>query len=79
MSAKLSNLNELSNILTQKEKADERACFFKTVQNYAAITAIFGSEKARSFAHVHIFGFDFEPFWRTQRLCCTKDGQFGNG
>ena len=47
MSAKLSILDELSNILTQKEKADEGVSrFFKTVQNGAVIEVVFGSKKA---------------------------------
>ena len=40
MSAKVGILNELSNILTKKEKTDEGGSpFFKTVQNWTSIEA----------------------------------------
>ena len=51
MSAKLSNLSELSNILSKKNKTAEGARLFQTVQNRAAITVIFGDEKAAPLLH----------------------------
>jgi hypothetical protein len=45
MNIKISNLSELTNIIRKKEKTDTGILFFKKVQNWAIVKAVFRSKE----------------------------------
>ncbi|SCD19477.1 hypothetical protein PSM36_0647 [Proteiniphilum saccharofermentans] len=65
MSTKVGKLDELSNILRQKDKdRGEGPLLFKTIQYGAAIKAFFNIKKARLPVNRDAGSDDFEPYGR---------------